>query len=462
VSAHPPEPGGTRRHGKVASGRRGRRRGVQIKPGSVKQARAEAGLSFGQVAGDDISRTAIYFVETGKAKPSIETLTLIAQRTGKPIEFFLLDPGAHPMTHASGVAEVERLLATGENAGAIAAAESVLAHRPDAATAARLRFMVAMAHLRSGDHVRGRREVSAARAYYESVGDTLMVAESLGTEASAAYLMLDPSALALAEAGLARCREIDPVPATTEARLLSILGSVHTANHDWDKAIESYESAVRVGTVVQDLLSLSVMYGDLSLAYQETGRIEEAARYAHRALTIHETLNNRLSQARVENNLALLIHRQGNLADAFRHANRSLQLWEELGVETGKAHVLMTLCELEFARNDLDRATEHANSAIEVARRVGEATNVAEASLWLGQIAESRHDLVSADEMFSLAIAILDDQGPGERLSRAHALYAEALEARGDVVAANAELKLALKATWSGATGAREARAVTA
>src|SRR5579864_7908168 len=92
VSAHLSEPGGVRRLGKVVSGRRGRRQGVVIKPGTVKQARLEAGLSLGQVAREDISRTAIYFVETGKAKPSIETLTLIAQRTGKPVDFFLVRP----------------------------------------------------------------------------------------------------------------------------------------------------------------------------------------------------------------------------------------------------------------------------------------------------------------------------------------------------------------------------------
>src|SRR5258708_8768672 len=74
------------------SGRRGRGRGVEVKPGTVKQARMEAGLSLGQVARGDISRTAIYFVETGKAKPSIETLKLIAERTGRPLDYFLKSP----------------------------------------------------------------------------------------------------------------------------------------------------------------------------------------------------------------------------------------------------------------------------------------------------------------------------------------------------------------------------------
>src|SRR5213083_190741 len=88
------------------SRRRGRRRGVEIRPGSVKQARQEAGLSLGQVARGDISRTAIYFVETGKAKPSRETLELIAERTGRPVDFFLeVDPEARAVVR---ITEVER------------------------------------------------------------------------------------------------------------------------------------------------------------------------------------------------------------------------------------------------------------------------------------------------------------------------------------------------------------------
>src|SRR5579859_6009325 len=91
VLARPDGVGGATRPGK-SPGRRGRRRGVEVKPGTVKQARLESGLSLAQVARGDISRTAIYFVETGKAKPSIETLRLIAERTGKPLDYFLKDP----------------------------------------------------------------------------------------------------------------------------------------------------------------------------------------------------------------------------------------------------------------------------------------------------------------------------------------------------------------------------------
>jgi len=90
--------------GRAASGRRGRRQGVEIKPGTAKQARLEAGLSLGQVAGSDISRTAIYFVETGKAKPSMETLKLIAARTGRPLDFFLVRPSTMEPRSSAGSA----------------------------------------------------------------------------------------------------------------------------------------------------------------------------------------------------------------------------------------------------------------------------------------------------------------------------------------------------------------------
>src|ERR1019366_7043009 len=112
VSTYPAE-GGPREIGKASSGRRGRRRGIEIKPGTVKQARSDAGLSLAQVAGGEISRTAIYFVETGKAKPSMETLKLIAERTGRPLDFFLSQPSTTEARSNAGTLEIERLIATG-------------------------------------------------------------------------------------------------------------------------------------------------------------------------------------------------------------------------------------------------------------------------------------------------------------------------------------------------------------
>src|SRR4030088_3581116 len=127
--------------GRAASGRRGRRQGVEIKPGTAKQARLEAGLSLGQVAGSDISRTAIYFVETGKAKPSMETLKLIAARTGRPLDYFLSRPSTMEARSTAVTAEIERLITSGDAAGALTAGEAQLVAERDEEIAARIKFL---------------------------------------------------------------------------------------------------------------------------------------------------------------------------------------------------------------------------------------------------------------------------------------------------------------------------------
>src|SRR5207302_796590 len=191
-----PETDGSRGQGRATSGRRrGRRRGVEIRPGSVKEARQQAGLSLGQIAREDISRTAIYFVETGKAKPSIETLRLIAERTGRPLDFFLAQPSTLEPRSSPRTLELELLLATNDPEAAVASGRELLAAERDADVIARAKHLVAYALLRLAQPIEARRLAVEARDYFEKIGDRLMTAECLGHEASAAYLLEDPRAL---------------------------------------------------------------------------------------------------------------------------------------------------------------------------------------------------------------------------------------------------------------------------
>jgi len=410
------------------------------------------------VAREDISRTAIYFVETGKAKPSMETLQLIADRTGQPIEFFLTGSGDGYFHPAAKIAELERLLVTGENASVVAVAEAALNQSPDAETEARVRLLASLAYLRLAQPVVGRRLAAAARAYFEQAGDVETTAECLGNEASAAMLMDDPGAVTLAEGALATCRAIKPMPQVLESRLLLVLGNTLVTAHRWQEAIARYEEAVSTADVVQDLHRLSLLYSGLSLAHQETGQIGEATRYAQKALTIHETLNDRLSQARSLNNLGYMLVKLGEFASARRHLDRAIGIFEEQGVETRKSDILMSVAELEFAERDLERASERAGQALELATRLGGSGTASEAHTLLGRIAASAGREAEADQEFAAALSAAEAAGLGPRLMQVHEAYAEVLEARGDLAAANRHLKHALGAYRPAAPGALESR----
>ena len=419
---------------------------MEIRPGSVKQARLEAGLSLGDVARGDISRTAIYFVETGKAKPSMETLQLIADRTGQPVDFFLAGSEGMQFVPAAKLAELERLLATGDNTAVVTAGEAALDTKCDPDTEARIRLVTSLAHLRLAQPVVGRRLASAAREHFERAGDLMMVAEALGNEASAAYLMEDASAVKIARGALATVRSLKPVPKVVESRLLSVLGHTLIASRDWQGAIECYEEAIRAADVVQDLYKLSLMYSGLSVAYQELGQLDQAGRYAQKALAIHQTLNDRLSLARSENNLGILLLRAGDVARAEPHIERALSLFEQAEVETGKAQLLLSLAELLLAKRDLATAESVAREAVALAERHHETGTTSDGHYWLAQVALARDDQQAVDVEFAASLADPDDGGSRERHARYRAAYADVLERRGDLAAANQQLKLALAA----------------
>jgi HTH-type transcriptional regulator, quorum sensing regulator NprR len=55
----------------------------------IRLLRQEKGMSQKQLAGSDITRAFISQVESGKSKPSIGTLRIIASRLGKPVDYFI-------------------------------------------------------------------------------------------------------------------------------------------------------------------------------------------------------------------------------------------------------------------------------------------------------------------------------------------------------------------------------------
>src|SRR5260370_40899194 len=112
-----------------------------------------------------------------------------------------------------------------------------------------------------------------------------------------------------------------------------------------------------------------------------------ASRYAQKALTIHETLNDRLSQARSLNNLGWMPLHLGELVSARRHLTHALEIYEEQRVETGRAETLMSIASLEFAEGDLEAASRTSRRALELASRLGEAGTAAEAHTTLALIA---------------------------------------------------------------------------
>lgn len=60
----------------------------------LKQARLDANLSQRQLCGDTITRNMLSQIENGSARPSMDTLRVLAGRLGKPVSYFLEEQSA--------------------------------------------------------------------------------------------------------------------------------------------------------------------------------------------------------------------------------------------------------------------------------------------------------------------------------------------------------------------------------
>jgi tetratricopeptide (TPR) repeat protein len=407
-------------------------------------------LSLAQLGKGHVTAPAIYLIETGRTRPSLPTLEHIARRTGKPVEFFLADPGGVTDEAQAAMIALEAKVAEGHNREAIAIGEKLLDQGASAHRLGRIRYLLAEAYLQAGQPDPASRLLAAAHAHFEATGEQLMLAECLGSEASLASMTQKPGAKELVVRALEICRRFRPVPETVHARLLAILATVHLANKEWDSAIEHYMEAIDAAGVLYDLRRLALMYSGLSAAYHETGQVEAAARYAMRSIALLEVLRDRVALARAENNLGLILLARSDRAAAREHLDRSLELSQESNLEVGRSHVLLSLCDLSLQENNVETAKDLALEALQLAERLEERPNVAEAHIWLGQVADREGDGANADREFQVAFKELAALGMQERLLRCHGIYAEILERRGDLDKAYVHMKKAFAASRPG------------
>jgi tetratricopeptide (TPR) repeat protein len=432
---------------RLLNGKHRRLPGVEVRPGSIKQARQDAGLSLSQVAANDISRTAIHLAETGKTRPTMPTIELIASRTGKPVDFFLESEGNDlgRRTQATPVIERLRALAATERfeeiRSLVEAADLQAVGRIDRAL---VLFYLAQAQVRLGDPRAALEQARQIMPTFSEAGDHRMVVECVDLESAALCELEDASALDTAERGLAMCRSLEPPDRRLEARLLGRLGAIHVARHEWPQAIESYQQAIDAADELKDLSRLGKMHSDLSIAYERLGDLPRAHDHSRRAVVIHELLQDRLSVARAENNLGLVLMKEGDMEGAREHLNRSLRICEEAGIEVGATHVLLSLAELELDNGDLNGARRLLDRARQLAQKRDEKASLALTHQLLGRVSEASGLASEADQEFNTAIAILDAAGLSQRLVTCLTEYARLLERRGATTEALEYMKRAL------------------
>ena len=416
-----------------------------------------------QMAGVDITRQAIFLIETGKTRPSMRTLELIATRTGRSVQSFLLNnplPGG-PRAADARAGELQTLCLQQRFDDAVALGMPMLQHTMAPRFEALVRQYVGQALVRSNHPDEGLEHLRRAQLLLERDPDPWLMVECADWEACALYLKEDSRALAVAETALTLCRATEPRHPGTEARILEHIATIHVKNHSFDRAVSFYEQALQAAGSTRDLSRLARTYHGLSMAYQERGELGRAIEYTYKALALYALEHDNALVANGENELGLLLMRQGQMERAGNAFRAALEHLDEARSERGKSHVMLSLGELQLRMGNVDDGIKIVKEAIDLAKKFDESLAQAAALVLLGQLYERKKRRELADKEFGAALRLLKKQGLNDRLAETHAAYAELLEARGDHPGASRHWKSAAKlALGSQPIHERSARAV--
>ncbi|HET7420825.1 MAG TPA: tetratricopeptide repeat protein [Candidatus Dormibacteraeota bacterium] len=424
---------------------RGRRKGVRIREGSVRQARLEAGLSLAEVAGNLVTRTAIHLIEHDRVKPSMETLQHIARRTRKPLDYFLVpqETGSVPAPQ-NELVTLEQLSNSRDFAAVVEKGTALLRRRWDTGSLATIHYLVGSAHCRSVRPDEALEHLRKAHELFEELGDAWMVVDTLDWEAAAYGLKEDPHAIDMALDALERCRRLDPIPSQTEARILGHIAAMHVVAESWPQAIRYYESAVEAAGAVKDLLQQAKMHHGLGAAYQRMQQPVRARQHFERALALYAIESDLSAVYRLENDLGHLLLQEGHLDAAENHFVKALRGSDELRLDRrGRGFILVNFGELHLRRGDLEASAGYLGQALESAASTGEQIVLADAHALLGEVDEARGDSAAADREFEIALATLERLGMPDRLRDCHMKFAEVLDARGEQSRAAGHWRLA-------------------
>ena len=399
---------------------RGRLNGVDVKPDVLRHARTRAGLSLAQVAGGELTRQAVHLIETGKVRPSMNSLRVITSRLAVPIHSVLVQPDA-AQKRIGPVEELEALVQTHHYDRALERGREILRHAEAPPAVALIHYHLGHALCRLGRPLEALERLKLARELFESLGDQELIVETMELQARALHIAEHPQALSVAEQALERYRTVDPRRPETESRLLQRLGTILAGRKEFEAARARYDEALLVAGGIRDLAQIARIYHGLHLCFLGVGDLGRAIDLMVKAETLYEA-EQRINQSppsvdlpAVENDLGVLLMRAGDLSRAEQRFQSALKRLTEMGVERMRSHLLLSLGELRHMQGQYGEALDLAEQAIELAQRLNEGRALATAHKQLGEAhaALGQHDFAVAS--LKQALTILEEAGLEER-----------------------------------------------
>jgi tetratricopeptide (TPR) repeat protein len=375
-------------------------------------------MSLAQVGGVELTRQAVHLIETGKVRPSMRSLRVLANRLHVPVSALLITPESRGPFDEDAIGDLERLTRHHQHEQVLLKGREILewARSPELIGCAHRYMGEALCHLdRPLDALE---HLQQAEELFEGVNDDGgRLAETMEIRALALQIAEDPRALSVARDALSRFRSSEGQRPEVEARILQRLATILAARREFRTAVAHYNQALQVAGGVRDLVRLARLYHGLAICHHGEGDTRRAAELLFKAHTLYEA-EERVGEcgsvsdmARVENDIGVMLTHQGDLARAEGFIVSSIQRYEQAGLERRLSRTVLSLAELRQRQGRIEESMTIVWRAIDLAHRLDETQTLAISYKQMGELQAVRGDRDQAEVSFRRALALLHAAG---------------------------------------------------
>lgn len=340
-----------------------------------------------------MTRHFISLIESGRASPSVKTLRILAEKLGKPVGYFLgTEDAADDAELAGPMLQAARdNLTRNEPAVALRLLRRLLQSLADETILAEARMLLVKALRRLGHHEEALSECEQVLEQYQTLRSRDELVQAYMELGACAFVLEDfPKARSAYEkavtlsSGLKNLTEFHTKSLTYLGTSLLRLGSI-------DKAIHTYQRALREAESMEDLnLRGSISMG-LGKALVEQSDIEEGLRYTTQALALLEEAQSP-DKVLAFHNLAVIQMARGEDEEAYQTYHTCLTIYEHQGRPDKQASIYEELAWYWIKCGDVQNAKACCKEALQLLDRKSDGELMGRVYRALGAIAEMSQD----------------------------------------------------------------------
>lgn len=337
----------------------------------IRSARLRLSMTQEELAGKHFTKGFISLLELDKAKPSLESLSIIAAKLNKPLTYFLEDltDTCREIDLRIQLGHTHLYIEEFDKAAAEFRAALEMSERlDDERRKAESLQGLGVAAFKSGGLEEAVSYLREAVHIYEKLGlrfSQCVAWYQLGASYQSQGMVTKAIESYLESLKLSNSEE---VKLPFKLKLLANLAHAYRNIGVLDEAEKLYEEALALGSELQDFCSVGKSFMGLGLLYRERGEVDQALHYTSRAMQLFEMFENLRLLADVHNNLGVMLADGGQWDAAYHHYCRSLHLRDVTNDRHKSAYTLTEIARYYHAKGELNGAWETCEKALALLR----------------------------------------------------------------------------------------------